>query len=389
MTLTFIDGISIDINWWLHGTLLAINICLFVFAKPIIGKFHEGKDQVPQIKVFRAFNILFFFVHAFDIIMIKLHPDYENILLNMGYSLLAVYASMFSFQVVSYLSRKRFGDKKSLDGSVTYQDTYHSRLMDIAAGVLLLVSTLYILIVIWDLKSVLETTGFLGIVAGIIVLTNQIWAPDIYNGMMILNSKMLDDGDVITIEGETDEFIINKVNFVYTVLFNIRNNQRVLMRNSQLFNGRIGNLSKMGSRDGIRMRWDLNIGYLSWQGKTPADREKEYSQYRNRIRAYVDAVQKATFDDSECKVNKNREFEHNITLAGDYAVTVSIFFYIEEVPKTRITRTARQYLAKTPFLVMEQFNKYAAIHDLPLSTPQLVDYAHRSNDVQEVYVEKQ
>ena len=32
MTLTFIDGISIDINWWLHGTLLAINICLFVFA---------------------------------------------------------------------------------------------------------------------------------------------------------------------------------------------------------------------------------------------------------------------------------------------------------------------------------------------------------------------
>jgi len=100
--------------------------------------------------------------------------------------------------------------------------------------------------------SLLGTTGIFGIFIGFLAFTSGIWAPDIVSGLIILNSDILVDGDVVVIDGHKDEFIIARITLIYVVLYDVRNNHRSLLRNTQFIQNRIDNLSRVADGDALQ-----------------------------------------------------------------------------------------------------------------------------------------
>ena len=253
---------------------------------------------------------------------------------------------------------------RDFDNKSYYTDSYNSRLMDILGLILIIIFTLYTIINIWGLTSLLETTGIFGLIAAFLALTNQIWAPDLYYGLVILNSKMIEDGDVITMQGMEDEFIINKVTFIYTILLDVRNNHRSLIRNAQLIQTKIDNLSKRASTDGLRMKLSYKIAY--------APETQKAQEYHENIRSLFDAVQTEAIKEADIHINENIPFELLLNDTGDYALEYQLCFYLEQLPKTKVTKNVRSILVKTPKLINELVLMNSYNYDVDLSTPLVI-----------------
>lgn len=351
-----------DAELGIHLLILVINLLLLLFSKQIVSLFKVKSDNDFQLSIFRTLNILFLFFHILDFVLINLHRDYQNIFSRLALTLLVIYMGVFFFSFLSYLSRKKFGVKKIFDDNVSYIDTYNSRLIDLMILAFISISSLYIIIDIWDFDSLLQTTGIFGILAAFLALTNQIWAPDMFYGMVILNSKMLEDGDVIQFGDEKDEFIINKVTFIYTILLDVRNNHRTLIKNSKLVDSKIDNLTKKASADGLRMKLSYKIGY---------PKKDDLSTFKKSVREMFAEVNERAVENESIKINSNVNFECYLHETGDYALQYDLFYYLDTLPNTKVTKTVRSYLLKTSNLINEEVYNTSVKYNIDLSTPVL------------------
>ncbi len=368
---TFAAELDLDVIG--HMLVFVVNLLALFLAEPFIRGFNKGKDIGAQARILRAVAIIFLILHIVDLLLIRVLPAYQHYFIRIGSTLAAAYACLIGFNIVSYLSRQKFGDEKIIDEEVIYLDSYNSRLVDLIGGVFIILLAVYWIVNIWELEGLLQTTGFLGIIFAFLALTNNIWAPDIYYGLVILNSKMLEDGDVIKIGGSSDEYIINKVSFIYTILLDVRNNHRVIFRNSQLVNNRVDNLSKRASVQGLRHSLTFNIGYPPVASSDSVeDRKKHFSSFRKKVEVMFHEAFELVSANSGAKINRNMPFETAMIDSGDYALRFGLYYYIDAIPNTRVTKTVRQYLIRTPQLIQEAVNESAAAHNIQLATPVLI-----------------
>lgn len=401
-----------------HGGLLSINILIILFAEPLLRVINKSKEVSTQAKILRfaAGAILIF--HVVEIVLQALSFDvFPNLFRRLGLSIATIFFCLITFNVVSFFSRQKFGYSREVEGEKVYFDSYNSRLVNVVASIFVIIIAIFCFISVWELNTLLEASGFLGIVFAFLALTNSIWLPDIYYGLVILNSKMLEDGDVIKIEGKRDEFIISRVSFIYTMLLDVRNNHRVIIRNNRLLNSQIDNLSKRASIDGIRHSLRFNIAYpvvdktlsngsstdvsaLNAAGKrenalTSDDNSEQvdskqeakknklnkypalnssYDIYRSKVQRMFETANKIVLDNSEAKINENQGFEVSLTKSDNYALEFTLNYYIDGLPNTKVTRTIRQYLVVTPSIVQEAVNEASVIHGIKLATPAMIDY---------------
>ena len=348
----------------LHLLVLTLNIVLLLFSKSIFSIFSKDKPESFGLSLFRFINISFLTLHLSDLLLLYFNLHFEHFFLRFGTTLLTIYFGIFSFGLLSFLTRKKFGNVRDLDDKQYYTDTYNSRLIDIVGLIIIIIITIYTIINIWGWTSLLETTGIFGLLAAFLALTNQIWAPDLYYGLVILNSKMIEDGDVITMQGIEDEYIINKVTFIYTILLDIRNNHRSLIRNAQLIESKVDNLSKRASTDGLRIKLAYKIGYPKSALTAVA--------YHENIQAMFEHVQELCLEDTRIHLNDNIPFELLLHETGDYALEYHLFFYLEQLPKTKVTKSIRSTLIKTPKLVNEHVLMASYSYGIELSTPLIV-----------------
>jgi len=359
-----------------HGLVFFLYALFFFVAKPVLNYFNRGKDVSFQVRAMRLGIVVIFFLHLLDIFIVVVSnqtdgdDDPQHFFIRLGYSIAAVYVSLIAFNIISYFSRKKFGLEKKYDGEVVYLDTYNSRLIDIVGYVAIFFFWIYIIIFIWGLDSLLETTGFIGLTLGFLALTNGIWLPDIYYGMVILNSNMLEDGDVIKYGNHSNENVISRVTFVYTILLDVRNNHRLLVRNSELIRHRIDNLTKRASIDGLRHSMQFKIGYPA----SGADRENTFPEFQQHVHRMFDQAFAAASEDNECKINRNMPFEVSLIDSADFALTFSLSFYLEALPNTKVTRTVRQFLVRTPTLIQSAVNSAAIENGIQLATPILINH---------------
>ena len=61
---------------------------------------------------------------------------------------------------------------------------------------------------LWGYDSLLETPGVFGVVVAFLAITNGIWAPALYYGLVVLSSNMLEDDDVVTFENNAESIYI-------------------------------------------------------------------------------------------------------------------------------------------------------------------------------------
>jgi len=358
-------------QWFAHGLIFVINIGLLFLSKPILSLIESTDEGDTKLRIFRSLNILVLVLHVFDLAFLRVSAYYENYFINVGLSLMAVYASLFAYSFCGLLAKKRFGSEKIVDEKKVYLNTYSTRLVELILLVVIILTLVYALIKIWGADSMLETTGIFGILVAFLAFTSNIWAPDIISGLIILNTKMLEDGDVVVVDGFPDEYIISKVTLIYVILYDVRNNHRTLIRNSQFTERKIDNLSRVASTDGVRKSLRYNIGYPLLPGESAEQRLDKLTSFTNRVDRMFSLAQESCKDQKNIKINANRDFEWSLTRTADYALEYTLWIYLERIPNTKVTSTIRKHLVSTLYQVNEAVYAAAIAEAIDLSTPNL------------------
>lgn len=371
----------IDLNWmmpelshgqWLmHALVFAINISLLMAARPIVNLVEPDKDDDTKLSIFRTLNVLVLSLHVIDIFLLSLNKSYEHYFIRVGFSLMSAYGGLFVYSMCCYLSRKRFGIEKTFDGNTVYLDSYSSRLVDIILLAVIALSTIYTLIKIWGADSLLETTGIFGIIFAFLAFTSNIWAPDIISGLIILNTEMLVDGDVVLVDGHPDEYIISKVTLVYVILYDVRNNHRTLIRNNQFIRNKIDNLSRIASTDGIRQALKYKISYPVFPATNKEARHKQLLEFKIRVDRMFSTAETMSSNKPDITINEGSSFEWAMTNAGDFALEYTLWIYLERIPNTKVTAKIRKHLMGSVYKVNEAVYSASIVEGLDLSTPTL------------------
>lgn len=365
------------LNWFAvtySVSIVLINIGLYIFAPRIIRFFNSGNENKFQLTILRSVNMLFVLFTVLDFLISFVTEAYDNYFSGFAYTLIVVYISSFAYNAISLISRKKFGREKEMDKKTVYVDTYNSRLVDIFTITIIVFIAVYLIIKAWGLTSMLETTGLLGLIVAFLALTNSIWAPDPYYCMVILSSDMLEDGDVVQIEGMPDTYIIARVTFIYTLLFNTRTNVKTLVRNSKLIEQHIDNLSKKASTDGLRHSLTFKIGYPKIDGTLDIKSHQPASMrdFLREVDEMFKNVSERANEDDLVKINPNVEMEWMMTETGDYALEFTLVYFLDSLPKTKLTRNVRKHILGTRNRLLRLCYESSVEQGLSLATPDLI-----------------
>ena len=189
-------------TWAIHGISLFFSAAFFIFAHKILSLGREDHPPTVQIAVFRFIILIYFSFELFDVLILHAVPEYNRPLYKGAQTIASLFLGIIFNNYFSSWAKKRFGAEKVIDGKVEILASYYSRLTGLLFSIVVSITVIYSIIKIWDMNSLLETTGFLGVIAAFLVFTNPIWLPDLYFGLVILNSDMFGDGDVIRFENE-------------------------------------------------------------------------------------------------------------------------------------------------------------------------------------------
>jgi len=297
-----IDAISQALSHFsaIHYLIIAINLLLMLLAKPIILK-TGGKLSERQID--------------------------------------------FRVNVLRVL-RRRYGKTTQSSEGVQVSDTYHSRMLTLVVSTFIAIVALIAVIRIAGFSSLLEAGGVIGFVGVFLALTQAAWAPDIISGLVLLNSDMVSEGDLIEI-GNTNPVLarVFKTKIFHTVLIDIVNNHRIMVSNSKLRDQTIHSLSKFASAKGLREKLTFKIGY-----------DVSSDHVKKMFNEAFDSL--ATKDGN--MIDNSHPLEIRVLETGDHAVEWGIFYYIKEV--SGIVAVRQHFLEE----ILEASHK----HSISLSTPQ-------------------
>ena len=139
MSVEFLQGLIDDLisgeNIGL-SILFFSNILLFILAKPILNVIAPHQDNKTRVKIFQALNLLVIIFHVIDFALRTTFPvefndagkvidGYEGYVINLGLSLMVIYAGVFLYSLADTLSRKRFGKTREIDDKTVYIETYN------------------------------------------------------------------------------------------------------------------------------------------------------------------------------------------------------------------------------------------------------------------------
>ena len=310
-------------------SLMSLNIILLLFSKSIFSKKFTSattKDTSfdTRVKLFRYVNVLIIVLILFEDVFV---PVAQHSWLTKIIAIpLIVYIVYLTFYVLRYIIRKRFGRSRELNGKTKFVDTYNSRIFSILLALFLTIFTLISIIQLLGFDSLLHAGGMIGFIGVMLALTQASWAPDIISGLIILNSDLLNDGDIIQIFDE-DPVIgsVFKVKLFYTEILNLTNNHRIMLKNSKLRDCTIHNLSRFASARGLREEQQFNIGYEVTESQVV----KMFANAEKEVNANPDIP-----------IDGQYPMETRATKAGDFAITWSLFYYIKEVQQILLIRQA-------------------------------------------------
>ncbi len=332
--------------WLLGGSILL----LLLFSRPLLALIFSDRDEKRfqgRLNLFRLACLL-----ALVILVIRgvAHPGAQSLWFTrlLGV-LLIVYVAYLSFYLVSRLILRRFGRERQRDEETVYVETYNSRLLTLLAGVLIGVVALVAIIRVLGYSTWLEAGGVLGVLGVMLALTQGAWVPDLVSGLVILNSRLAEEGDVVQL-GESPEeiYMVFRTRLFFTELLHLANNHRVLIQNSRLRGMTVQSLSRFASARGLRERLVIKVGY------------EVTGEQVNRL---FEQVMAEALADPDIPVEEKYEAEIRPLSAGDYGVEWGCFYYTKEARS--LLRTRQQMLALVLRIAREQ--------ELSLATPLLVD----------------
>lgn len=347
---------------------LLVGVILFLIAPFTLKSSGTGRDASLQVLFLRTAIFGFVVLQVADIAMHQtMAPYYNRLLLKASLSLFAIIFAFVIFNMLTHFFDTKFGNSRTFDGKTISVPSYHSRMAGMLLFSVLILILIYSIIEVWGMDSLLQKTGFIGIVAAFLVLTSAIWMPDLFYGLVLLNSSMAEEGDTITAQGEDRIFIINRLTPFYALLLDIDNNHRVLMRNSQMIQDKVENLSKRASVEGLRRKMEFKLGY-------PKDSAEGvgHSNLFSRVEKTVSATFERVCEDPSIQINPKIPFEWSLVEAGDNALRFNMYYHLMALPETKLTTKIRNHLRGSSNTIVGLVFEEASSKGLDLSTPSLL-----------------
>lgn len=328
--------------------LLVVNLVLLVFSRPLLkfllkGREDEGGDS-KKLHIFRAVNL---FILLFVLFSQFLAPHLDKHWINRILGVMVIfYLTYLLFHVMDYVISNKFGRRHQINGEERISATYRSRLISLLLKLFIIVIAVIAVVQSFGFESLLEkgVIGFLGVM---LALSQGAWAPDLISGLVILNSNLVEEGDVIEfMDGETILGSVFKTKIFHTEILNLKNNHRIMIQNARLRSMTLHNLSKFASARGLRESLKFNVGY-----DTSSSKIEEMA-----VQAFRE------LDESgETAIENQLPVEIRITDVGDYAVEWTLFYYTKDV----------RHLLRTRQSVMRAMFETSKEMHISLATPLL------------------
>ncbi len=307
-----------------EGLLLATNLLLFAFARPLLSRFLDGSDPeqtAARLNAFRGLNILIMLVVAASAFL-GTDQSERFWLIKILLVLLTAYCFYLLVQVSAWQIRRHYGHWRTVGDEKILTDSYRSRLFSLISAAALGVLGLISAIQITGFTSLLQATGVLGFVGVFLALTQASWLPDIFSGLVLLNARMVEEGDVLLLplQGKNTTCSVHKTKLFHTELLDLADNHRVMLSNSQLRQQPLHNLSKFASAKGLREQLRFKIGY-----DTP-----EVAVHKLFGKAF-----EAAAEDPAIEYERQHPIEIRLMETGDHALEWMVCYYIKRV-RTRL-----------------------------------------------------
>jgi len=306
---------------------IGVSLVLFFAATPVCRWFSDDDSLITRVSMMRALNFLIIVA----VLVNALYLDKSAWLVKTTQSLIVIYFTVLFTQIINFFIRQRFGKVRKTKNRIIISDTYSSRglslVVTIVMGIIAIISCLRLL----GLNSLLEAGGALGVIGLVLAMTQASWAPDIISGLIILNSRFCEDGDVIQFNMDGKEMVasIFKTKLFHTECLDLANNHRIMVRNAKLRDYGLQNLSRFASARGLRERLLFNIDYKHSKA--------EVTQMIQRAFANI--------DQEEAVREEQYEPEIMVFDTGDYAVTWAVYYYIKDIKRLlAIRQLFRSYI---------------------------------------------
>ncbi|MEJ2621638.1 MAG: mechanosensitive ion channel family protein [Candidatus Thiodiazotropha sp.] len=327
--------------------VISANILLMIFASRILGLiYHDNVSSnrsLNRVHVFRALNLLI--ILSFGYYHLYLPSGDKGIGLKLVSVFVVIYLGYLFAHIIGYIARRKFGKTREVNGVKQSVETYNSRLLTLLSGIFISIIVLISVVQILGFSGLLEAGGVIGFIGVFLALTHNAWAPDIFSGLIILNSGMAEEGDVIEItEGSPYIGVVFKTKMFHTEILNLVNNHRIMLKNAKFRDYTIHNLSKFASAKGLREKMSFKIGYDVQAGKV----REMFSEAYDRIKQSTDI-----------DIEKQYELEVRVNDTADHAIEWVIYYYTKDV---RNLIRARQYFREVIWLTAEK-------HGISLATP--------------------
>ena len=300
----------------LDYSVLALNVILIAFARPLLGRISAITLPASTFKfrvlLLRGLNVIIVLVYGYQYLYLP-NQDTSESLTILGILAILYVAYLFNY-LAQYYIHKYYGKLREIGGDKTYIETYQSRLFSILAAIIITVVAVISIIHQLGFDSLLEAGGVLGVLGVMLGLTQASWAPDIISGLIILNSDMFEEGDIVEM-GDDILGRVYKTKLFHTEILNISNNHRIMVRNAHVRERVIQNLSKFASAKGLRECLSFNISY-----DTPSEAVK--AMFNESFEA---ACQQGIPLESQYPP------EMKVLETGDHAVKWGLLFYVKKV----------------------------------------------------------
>jgi len=202
--------------------IIAASLLLFFAAQPICRWLNNDEGLLTRVSMMRILNFLIIAAVLADVFVF----DEKNWFGKIAQSLMVIYFAMLLTQVINFFIRQRFGKKRSSNNKVLVSDTYSSRGLSLFFAAVISIVAIVSCLRILGLNSLLEAGGAVGIIGLFLAMTQAAWAPDIISGLIILNSRLCEEGDVVqfNMDGDTIVASIFRTKLFHTECLDLTNN---------------------------------------------------------------------------------------------------------------------------------------------------------------------
>jgi small-conductance mechanosensitive channel len=282
-----------------------------------------------RVTLLRWMNLLILFVYGYRQWLAETEVD-TNYTVQALTIIVGVYIAFAINNVLHYVIFRQYGKRRETPQGLTIGETYQTRLFGLISN--LLVTTLTLIFIVRELgfQSLLETGGAIGVIGVVLALTQAAWAPDIISGLIILNSDLFEEGDVIELDNDTKTLAtVFKTKLFHTEVLNLLNNHRIMFKNSKLRELTVHNLSKFASAKGLRENLTFKIGY----DVTPFEVKAMFKEAFNAAVA------------ANVPFAHQHEFDVKIINVGDHAIEWAFLYHVKQVEKiVTIRRELREII---------------------------------------------